>query len=235
MKDRTLARQPVVLSESTQRRLGMYALTASAAGVGMLALAKPAEAKIVYTPAHRKISFPGTFHLDLNHDRIADFDLINNSRSSGKDFNMYLDVVPTASGEILGKKFLYASALPAGASVGSHRPFSRSDQIMASWYIRISTHTYIGYRGQWANSGKGVRNRYLGLSFEIKGKRHFGWARLSVTVTTGRRPEFTAILTGYAYETIPNKPIVTGKTEGADVTTLPMDTGTLGHLALGRK
>ena len=182
----------------------------------MLALANPAEAKIVYTPAHRKISFPSTFHLDLNHDRITDFDLINNSRTSGKDFNMYLNVVPGAAQEVLGKQFLYASALPAGVPVGPHRPFSRSNQIMASWYIRISTNTYNGYRGQWANSGKGVRNRYLGLSFNIKGKRHFGWARLSVTVTKGRRPEFTAILTGYAYETIPNQPIVTGKTNSAD-------------------
>jgi hypothetical protein len=208
----------------------------------MLALAQPADAKIVYTPAHRKITFPSTFHLDLNHDRITDFDLINNSRSSGKDFNMYLNVVPK-SGQILGKKFLYASALPAGVKVGSSKTFSRSNQIMASWYIHISTNTYIGYRGQWAKSGKGVRNRYLGLDFNIEGKKHFGWARLSVTVTKGRRPEFTAILTGYAYETIPNKPIITGRTTApedgafeapnASVTAPTPDPATLGMLALG--
>jgi hypothetical protein len=29
----------------------------------------------------------------------------------------------------------------------------------------------------------------------------------------------TALLTGYAYETIPNKPIVTGETKGPDATT----------------
>jgi hypothetical protein len=40
-----------------------------------------------------------------------------------------------------------------------------------------------------------------------------------------------AILTGYAYETEPNKPIITGKTKGPDVITL--DPTTLGHLALG--
>ena len=45
------------------------------------------------------------------------------------------------------------------------------------------------------------------------------------------------MLTGYAYETVPNKPIIAGKTKGPDVATLPMETraGTLGHLALGEK
>jgi hypothetical protein len=43
------------LSESTQRCLNSYALAATAAGVGVLALALPAEAKIVYTAAHHVI------------------------------------------------------------------------------------------------------------------------------------------------------------------------------------
>ena len=40
-----------------------------------------------------------------------------------------------------------------------------------------------------------------------------------------------AILTGYAYETEPNTPIITGKIKGPDVITL--DPATLGHLAGG--
>jgi hypothetical protein len=43
----------------------------------------------------------------------------------------------------------------------------------------------------------------------------------------------TATSTGYAYESVPNKPIVAGKTKGPDViTVLP---GSLGQLAAGRK
>jgi hypothetical protein len=38
-------------------------------------------------------------------------------------------------------------------------------------------------------------------------------------------------LTGYAYETIPNKPIIAGKTKGPDVFTV--QPGSLGHLARG--
>jgi hypothetical protein len=62
-------------------------------------------------------------------------------------------------------------------------------------------------KGNWLD----VRNRYLGLKFTIKGKIHFGWARLTTTACAAN-----GTLTSYAYETIPNKPIVTGKTKGPD-------------------
>ncbi|HSY31178.1 MAG TPA: hypothetical protein VLA42_04245, partial [Verrucomicrobiae bacterium] len=82
--------------------------------------------------------------------------------------------------------------------------------------------------GQWLDT----KNRYLGLQFVINGQVHYGWARLTVTVP---RPTISrgiyAVLTGYAYETEPNKPIITGKTKGPDVITL--DPATLGHLAAG--
>jgi len=51
-----------------------------------------------------------------------------------------------------------------------------------------------------------------------------------MTVKTAHN-DFTAILTGYAYETIPGKGIVTGKTKGPDVTTVAP--ASLGHLAAG--
>jgi len=43
-------RTPSNLSQLTHKRLNIYALAASAAGVGMLALAQPADANIVYIP-----------------------------------------------------------------------------------------------------------------------------------------------------------------------------------------
>jgi hypothetical protein len=86
------------------------------------------------------------------------------------------------------------------------------------------------------------KNRYLGLKFTIKGTTHFGWARLNVTCTTmyGNH-KVTGVLTGYAYETIPNKPIITGKTGGpgdddqpapASLKTHTSEPTTLGALAL---
>ena len=88
-----------------------------------------------------------------------------------------------------------------------------------------------GSGGLWANK----TNRYMGLKFMINGSHHFGWARL--TVVHG-----TATITGYAYETIPNKPIIAGKTSGfavsnaraADQVLAPFhQRASLGVLALG--
>jgi hypothetical protein len=77
--------------------------------------------------------------------------------------------------------------------------------------------TSSGIYGQWANGGKGVKYRYLGLLFIIKGKVHFGWARLNVFFSKGRVVGlFSGTLTGYAYETIPGKAIITGRTKGPD-------------------
>jgi len=63
----------VRLSEPLNHRLSQYALAASAAGVGVLALAQPAEARIVYTPAHRYIRLNHPLGIDLNRDGIVDF------------------------------------------------------------------------------------------------------------------------------------------------------------------
>jgi hypothetical protein len=90
----------------------------------------------------------------------------------------------------------------------------------------------------WADSGRnnrergmwfGVKHRYLGLEFIIKGKVHFGWARLNLAIA--QNAAIQATLTGYAYETIPNKSIITGKTKGPDV--IALERGSLGRLALG--
>jgi hypothetical protein len=67
--------------------------------------------------------------------------------------------------------------------------------------------------GPWVAGGQGVKNRYLGLKFKIGEQFHYGWAR--VTVTTTANQGFSATLTGYAYETIPDKPIHAGATSDA--------------------
>ena len=126
-----------------------------------------------------------------------------------------------------------ASALPPGVQIGPSKHFSSGFRGTSgnSWgkvmyKIQVcgtQTKTCTTLRfGQW---GGKEENRYLGLEFRIKGKRHYGWARVSFI-----SGYYT--LTGYAYETIPNKPIITGKTHGPDVI---VKHGTLGELAAGRK
>jgi hypothetical protein len=65
--------KPAKLSESTNHQLHMYALAAGAAGVGVLAVAQSAEAKVIYTQTHVVIGTNHIYSLDLNHDGIADF------------------------------------------------------------------------------------------------------------------------------------------------------------------
>jgi hypothetical protein len=74
---RRFSRMPSALSDSVRLRLNMYALAASAAGVGALALARPSEAEIVYRPAQVTIRINKTIPLDLNHDGKTDFRLPN--------------------------------------------------------------------------------------------------------------------------------------------------------------
>lgn len=88
--------------------------------------------------------------------------------------------------------------------------------------------------GPWVGKGKGVSDRYLGLKFVVGGEVHYGWARLSVTLGHHRQfDDVSGTLTGYAYETAPDKPITAGQITGPDVITVQPET--LGGLALGRK
>jgi hypothetical protein len=208
-----------VLSESIHQQLNSYALAASAAGVGMLALTPPAEARIVYRPAHVSISPNSTIPLDLNHDGIKDFSF-SNFYAGWTNSAVGALLLKGAQGNGFWASTNSAAALPAGVSIGPRGPF-RGYGAMANMF-----QTFGSFQswGPWVN----VKRRYLGLKFSVKGKIHYGWARLNVTNGHGG---FSGTITGYAYETTPNKPIITGKTKGPDVITL--EPGSLGALAAG--
>jgi hypothetical protein len=192
----------------------MYALAATAAGVGMLALAPAAAARIVYTPAHVTLPIGQFYGLDLNHDGKTDFAFYHGSQCHEQTCVADVFISNVAGNEMWGQHHS-ASALRAGVRIGSRGKFSSSAAHMADWVCFCQTgHTSTRFSGQWANGGKGVKNRYLGLKFQINGKIHFGWARLNVKFKpSGQRFSLVATLTGYAYETVANRPIVTGKTK----------------------
>lgn len=217
------SRKPSNLSESLHRQLSMYALAASAAGVSVLALAQPAKAKIVYTQAHRVLHGKMSYKLDLSHDGITDFTLQEHPTCHSCATGTVLSVLPAAGNGASGStKYAsdWAFALKRGALIGTRQQFP--GKLMA-WAATTGDGQSADF-GNWLN----VKNRYLGLKFKIHGKTHYGWARLNVKA--GVRT-ITATLTGYAYETIPGKPIIAGKTHGPDVVTL--EPASLGHLARG--
>jgi hypothetical protein len=208
------------LSDPTRQRLNMYALAASAAGVGILALAQPAEAKIVYTPAHVKIGRNSLVKLDLNHDGVTDFSLKDTYFRTTGQHAWILWAGPARQGNgIWGQDFTSthsasASALPSGVAIRKDAHFFLPRfGVMAQVVTGGKFSTWTKCFDPWSN----VKNRYLGLKFLIKGKIHFGWARLNVSCST-KLFKVAGVLTGYAYETVPNKAIITGKTTELDDT-----------------
>ena len=195
----------------------------------------PAQAKIVYTPTNVKISFDQIYPLDLNHDGINDFSFYDHEECHSVACSAQLRVQRRAKNAVELNTLYFARALRAGVVIGPHAPFpSAAEPFMAKWFSISGTRST--FAGPWANGGKGVKNRYLGLKFHFKGGTHFGWARLSVSYHAG----FVATLTGYAYETIPGKAIIAGATKGPDaaeptaaLSSHTPEPVTLGALALG--
>jgi hypothetical protein len=218
-------RQPCRFTGKNEKRLADYVLAASTAGVGVLALAQPAEAKIVYTPTSKVLQYDGVLYIDLNNDGRDDFILRASSTLSGwRDINA-TDFNPRSHGVAATTIHGWAVRFNSGSSIGGKSPrvnFQSAARLMTSY-------SGIG-GGGWLDA-----HGYLGLRIKLDGEWHYGWARLN-----GQRGQ--ALLTGYAYETIANKPIKAGQTSG-DSDSSPQagrmpapqlhSQGSLGALALG--
>jgi hypothetical protein len=173
----------------------MYAIAAGAAGVGVLALAQPVEAKIVYTPANVRIS-EDAYGIDLNHDGVSEVVILQGCFHTFYHLlkcRLFAD--PAQGNGIEEEGGGYAAALKAGASIGQTKQFDFSSHVL------MASGRPLGY---WWHT----QARYLGVEFQISGKTHFGWARFRDSSDKG------ATLTGYAYETIPGKSIIAGQTKG---------------------
>jgi hypothetical protein len=236
------SRETFRLSEPLNRRLNTYTQVASAAGVSLLALSGASEAKVVYTETYQVThAFP--LYIDLNHDGIKDF-LLRTSfykGSSGLEVGLNVSGYHNAENVVGGRRVSWgsgyflsvASALRAGALIGPRGNFSVRFPIMAAELFE-GVGSQGSDLGPWAGKGKGVTDRYLGLKFVVDGEVHYGWARISVTLGHHRQTgDVSGTLTGYAYETVPDKPIIAGQITGAEVITAQPET--LGRLAIGRK
>jgi hypothetical protein len=213
------------LNSKLDGNLLAYVAAAGATGVSLLASSPAAEAKVVYTPANTRL-YDNTFPVDLNNDGTADLSLIASFQVESF-YRTELHVRPAAGNAVIAGTD-GAAALTWGTRIGFKAPFQHSTLFMAS---RARCHSSYCYLGPWAYS----QGRYLGVKFSVAGQIHYGWVRLSVE----RLP---ATLTGYAYETIPNKPIIAGQPSGPvsisavnpdEVRILSTQFSTLGLLARG--
>jgi hypothetical protein len=219
------------LAQALHRDLAAYAIAASAAGVSMMALLQPSEAQIIYTPTNKTISSGEKLLIDFNHDGVTDLVVREFQCSLGTGFGAdSLQAVPQrgGGGVVSGS---HAAALPMGSKIGGSRGFYNRPAFMA-----IFTFYGVYYFGSWAFAP----TSYLGAKFSIDGEVHYGWARLKVLHTYRN---ITANLTGFAYETQPDRPIGAGDMGENDAdaqsgiqsspTPSAKSTGSLGGLALG--
>jgi hypothetical protein len=207
---------PKPLNNASAKQLLAYSTMAAA---GVAACSSLAHAEVVYTPVQTKIH--SSFLIDLNHDGIDDFRIYSYDLSGQGE----VDVFAARSNRIIGvnQKCGFenndpsAAPLAAGAEIGEGKPFQALANCMA--FSDSGLHN-----GPWF----GIQNRYLGFAFMIEGKVHFGWARLSLGNFIFNQ---TAEITGYAYETSPNTPIIAG--DEGNSASVTRNSGTLGALALG--
>jgi hypothetical protein len=228
--------EPAQLSSRVHRLLETYSLAASAAGIGVLALARSAEARIVYTPANIHVIENGpAVLLDLNHDGITDFLL--HAKFGGHPTYALLKIVQAQRAneiwDVSDGGVLCAALLPNGTRIGPTGQFHKDP----AGGLDMGFYSFETHFCPWVNT-QTYAHGYLGLKFEISGNTHYAWAHLKVHTVGG---QIHALLTGYAYETIPNKPIIAGQTSGNDEDH-PVSTpvaepepppATLGLLALG--
>lgn len=226
---RNAPQTPSKLSAPIRQQLNSYALAAGT-GLAILASAPPAEAEIVYTPTHQMIPTNHTFSLDLNHDGITDFIISNHAFCTSDICGRTLQIRPAGTrNRIVGMKSIFilrfASALSHGVKVGPSAIFSGN--------LMAVSGTEFGSGGPWTDA----RDRYLGLQFSIGNSTHYGWARLNVLANG--HGKITAQITGYAYETIANRPILAGQTQensagsNASLSYPENAPPTIGMLALG--
>jgi hypothetical protein len=209
-------------SNRLNRQAGMYSLAAAAAGVSLLALAQPAVSEVVVT--RKTIPIPLA---PYNQDTSPKISMANNGIDN---FSFVLAagvsnlgprelvMIPIGLGEEAGNQVLCggsfyakAMALDRGVTIG---PAVGPSETFSSYAALIEGTNSSGNgggffpRGYWGGNPK---NKYLGVRFQLGGKTHYGWIRLTVTLNTKlEKPTLEATITGYAYETVANKPIKAG-------------------------
>jgi hypothetical protein len=201
------------LARHLEKNLLAYAAAASA---GLISLSLPAEAEVIYTPCNTSMTLPifgaipAPTPLDLNNDGTADFSfgMFSNARGSFGSttyIKFFLNIVPLRAGNgvVQGQQAQAAAAVPNGKKIGPGQQFAAGARYMSLFSFFGST---VRNSGSWSK----VEFAYIGLKFMIDGQLHYGWAR--VKFPDPGDTHYPSIY-GYAYESTPNQPILTGQTD----------------------
>ena len=209
----------VPVSTNIEKRLHTYAIAAGAAGVGLLALAAPANADIIYTKTNVTIGPNGSIGLDLNRDSVPDFAITAGTARFSSYTIFHLAARANGNNLVAGKSTSLLVRYRGGQQIGS----KLIDAVSSGLLITGSGTPGGGssqLRGAWLFGATG----YLGLDLVQADGNHFGWARVTTAFLGG--VSYDTTVSGFAYNTVPNQPIFAGQTP------IP-EPGTLGFLAVG--
>jgi hypothetical protein len=244
-----------LLSAGLEKNLSSYALAAGSAGVALLAYAQPADAKVIITKVDIPVPTNGVpVQFDINGDGQMDFGLsafldggCTSTSARAKQtharpplgcgpFDDQLRVVPAqAANEVWQGGSSYgvkcAANLGRGVRIDRLRPFAAGVVVMYGDEGSSEGNQFCPWRASTP------AKPYLGVKFlDKEGAVHYGWVRVTNNFVF-------ATITGYAYETIPNKPILAGAInetsdeasllEPSNLPSKGAQPASLGYLALG--
>jgi hypothetical protein len=222
--------------ERLEKSLVKYVVDATAAGVGLLALATPASADTISQSVRINIPLPHPIGVSgssphwrarpdqgPNSTLQVPFGSHFSFKASQRCSSSPMGNFPTVTGKILNIRGKAASdqliigPLKKGSAIGPGDAFVRQG-VLASTIL----HTAFGgcgagfpFPGGWRGTG------YMGFEFDISGEPHFGWAQLTVLSIHG------VTVDSEFYNPVANQGIPAGET-----TSIP-EPATLGLLALG--
>jgi len=214
--------------ESANRVLELRLLRYSLAAGVALACQVPSQAEVIFTPSN--VIYKGghgKFDIDLDNDGSTNFSLVTKECPYlSYDYRVPCLVVygATPSNQIAldGIRKRWAAALRKKTRVGAGPSFQA--------FALMATDAY-GFVGNFGS----VRNRFLAVKILINGEVHFGWIGFRSVFADYLR--VTVAFAGYAYETTPNTPIVTGNMGEAAATYQPTSVEILasGHTGIEQR
>jgi hypothetical protein len=218
------SKTPADLPAHLRDRLISYT---AAAGAALSVAAPAAQAKVVYVPTN--VDVTNGYSIDVGGIRAVTFPI----RSTMGEAIVY----ESAQGGVVSThcsscEAQVAARLDSGARIGPRGPFLTGKNRMDFVYPFSSFGGGRGTIGPW-RAPDGPVTGYLGFRFFVDGKPHYGWARMTFERSYDPTPVIIT-LTGYAYETIAERPIEAGDESGraeAEIAPEP----SLGMLAFGSR
>ncbi|MEO5571057.1 MAG: T9SS type A sorting domain-containing protein [Bacteroidia bacterium] len=172
-----------------------------------------AKAQIVYTDVNPDSTITTgssytikIYNLDLNNDGTVDFNILTYHTPGGFYVypRFYVKVTPLNANEVLDDSLSGSVYYPGALGLNS---FIETNLLWSNTSNQILYYSLAAYQwGFWSLNTDG----YLGLKVIVASDTLYGWVRLSIKKNNASSISFK--IKDYAYNSIPNQPILAGET-----------------------